>query len=290
MLNDEGPPDGPKKSASGPSDRDSSETSSNSLPSLSLPRGGGAIRGIDEKFSANPVTGTGSFTIPIFTTPGRAGFYPKLALSYDSVAGNGPFGIGWTLSIPAVTRKTDKGLPRYQDATHSDIFILSEAEDLVPSLILQGSTWMPEIVQGAEGDITYSIQRYHPRIEGAFARIEQWRNQQTGETHWRSTTKDNITSIYGIDATSRIVDPTDASRVFKWLLEESYDDKGNAITYEYKQENRDAIDPTLPQEKNRLASPTGFAQLYPKRIKYGNKMPFAGILGYCRRSSLQDPP
>ena len=251
----------------------SSESNTNPVPTPVLPKGGGAIRGIDEKFSANPVTGTSSLIIPIFTTPGRAGFYPKLALSYDSAAGNGAFGIGWNLSIPSVTRKTDKGLPRYQDAGSSDIFLLSEAEDLVPSFILQDNTWVPEIVQSTENGITYSIQRYRPRIESAFARIERWQSQQMGETHWRSTTKDNITSIYGKDATSRIADPADASRVFKWLLEESYDDKGNYIVYEYKLENRDNIDPTLPQEKNRLASPTGFAQIYPKRIKYGNQTP-----------------
>lgn len=29
-------------------------------PSIYLPKGGGAIRGVDEKFGANPVTGTGS--------------------------------------------------------------------------------------------------------------------------------------------------------------------------------------------------------------------------------------
>ena len=29
-------------------------------PTISLPQGGGAIRGIDEKFAANPVTGAGS--------------------------------------------------------------------------------------------------------------------------------------------------------------------------------------------------------------------------------------
>ena len=43
------------------------------LPSLSLPKGGGAIRGIGEKFAANPVTGTGSLTVPIYTSPGRSG-------------------------------------------------------------------------------------------------------------------------------------------------------------------------------------------------------------------------
>jgi len=82
-----------------------------------------------EKFAANPVTGTGSMTVPIASSPGRSGFGPQLSLSYDSGAGNGPFGFGWSLSLPSITRKTDKGLPRYLDgqaqALDSDVFILS---------------------------------------------------------------------------------------------------------------------------------------------------------------------
>src|SRR5579872_5713028 len=61
-----------------------------SAPTLSLPKGGGAIRGIGEKFSANPVTGTGSLAMPIPISPGRSGFGPALSLGYDSGAGNGP--------------------------------------------------------------------------------------------------------------------------------------------------------------------------------------------------------
>ena len=108
-------------------------------PSISLPKGGGAIRGIGEKFAANPVTGTGSMTVPIATSPGRSGFGPQLSLSYDSGAGNGPFGFGWSLSLPSITRKTDKGLPQYDDAEESDVFILSGAEDLVPVLEPDGT-------------------------------------------------------------------------------------------------------------------------------------------------------
>ena len=39
------------------------------MPSVSLPKGGGAIRGIGEKLSVNPVTGTGSVLIPIPISP-----------------------------------------------------------------------------------------------------------------------------------------------------------------------------------------------------------------------------
>lgn len=109
-------------------------------PAISLPKGGGAIRGMSEKFAANPVTGTGSMSVPIATSLGRSGFGPQLSLSYDSGAGNGPFGFGWSLSLPQITRKTEnkteKGLPRYLDghgqAADSNIFILSGSEDLVP--------------------------------------------------------------------------------------------------------------------------------------------------------------
>jgi hypothetical protein len=115
-----------------------------SPPIISLPKGGGAIRGIGEKFAANPVTGTGSMTVPIVTSPGRSGFGPQLSLSYDSGSGNGPFGFGWSLGLPQITRKTDKGLPKYRDAEESDVFILSGTEDLVPTLVQDGDAWVRE--------------------------------------------------------------------------------------------------------------------------------------------------
>src|SRR5205814_10457946 len=160
-----------------------------SPPALALPKGGGAIRGIGEKLAANPVTGTGSLTVPIATSPGRSGFGPQLSLSYDSGAGNGPFGFGWSLSLPSISRKTDKGLPRYADAEESDVFILSGAEDLVPV----GDQ------QQLDG---YAIRRYRPRIEGLFARIERW--TKDGDVHWRSISKDNVLTLNGKDAKSRI--------------------------------------------------------------------------------------
>ena len=181
-------------------------------PSVSLPKGGGAIRGIGEKFAANPVTGTGSMSVPLATSPGRSGFGPQLSLSYDSGAGNGPFGFGWSLSLPSITRKTDKGLPRYRDGEESDVFILSGAEDLVPVMIQNpDGNWVCESpLTRTVNNVIYSIQRYRPRIEGLFARIELWTSQKNpADTFWRSISKDNITTWYGKTEQSRIVDPDD---------------------------------------------------------------------------------
>ncbi|MEV4643246.1 SpvB/TcaC N-terminal domain-containing protein [Actinoplanes sp. NPDC049548] len=76
---------------------------------MGLPKGGGAIRGIGETFTADPATGVASIRVPIAVGPGRGGFGPNLALSYGFGSGNGPFGLGWHLSMPSITRRTEKG-------------------------------------------------------------------------------------------------------------------------------------------------------------------------------------
>ncbi len=116
-------------------------------PAVSLPNGGGSIRGIGEKFTANAVTGTGSTSLPVATSRARAGVQPELSLTSDSGHGNGPFGFGWSLltavtprsrfamplSLPSITPKTDKGQPGYDDAAQTHVSLLSGSEDLVPA-------------------------------------------------------------------------------------------------------------------------------------------------------------
>jgi len=232
-------------------------------PAVSLPKGGGAIKGIGEKFTANPVTGSGSLAIPIAISPGRSGFGPQLSLSYDSGAGNGPFGLGWSLSQPSIARKTDKGLPRYRDDEESDVFILSGAEDLVPS---------EEPVQNVEVyGKHYQIAIYRPRVEGLFARIERWAEASSFENvFWRSISRDNVTTWYGRSAESRIADPADRSRIYQWLICQSHDDKGNVIDYRYAGDNLGELDRESVWESNR-ASEQHLAYRYPKEIYYGNK-------------------
>ncbi|MDN5940460.1 MAG: hypothetical protein L0H94_01140 [Nitrospira sp.] len=248
-------------------------------PAMSLPKGGGAIRGMGEKFAANPVTGTGSMTVPIATSPGRSGFGPQLSLSYDSGAGNGPFGFGWSLSLPAITRKTDKGLPKYLDSDESDVFVLSGAEDLVPWLVEVDGEWVREVLPPRTVDgRDYHIHRYRPRIEGLFARIERWTNQaDPSDTFWRSISKDNITTWYGKTAESRIANPSDPARIFSWLICESYDDKGNVISYGYKAENSENIDLGQVHEKNRTPQSRA-ANRNLKDIRYGNRVPYFPVL------------
>lgn len=118
--------------AHGASFSDAEASQPGSLPSISLPTGGGSITGSGEKFKVNAASGTESLSMPIVPTAGRAGFGPGLSLNYNTGSGNGTFGLGWDLSVPCITRKTSKGLARYLDAEESDVLLMAGVEDLCP--------------------------------------------------------------------------------------------------------------------------------------------------------------
>jgi RHS repeat-associated protein len=242
------------------------------LPGITMPKGGGAVKGIDEKLTVNLATGTAGLSVPFPATPGRQGHGPKLSLEYDSGGGNGPFGIGWRLPAASITRKTSLGLPLYQDADDSDVFVLSGAEDLVPLLEGSGSGWAP--VAGPDPTGAYTVRAYRPRAEAAFSRVEKWTLNATGETHWRAVSRDNVTTLFGQDETSRVYDPQDATRVFSWLADLSYDDRGNAISFQYKAEDSSNV-PVAAHESGRTVT----ANRYLKRVYYGNTAPYLPAAG-----------
>jgi hypothetical protein len=97
---------------------------------IAYPKGGGAIKGLRETFSPDLHTGTGNLSVPIAMPAGRADVQPDLTLACSTGQGNGAFGLGWTLSVPGVSRDTAKQLPGYDDA--QEVFLLSGAEQLAP--------------------------------------------------------------------------------------------------------------------------------------------------------------
>jgi RHS repeat-associated protein len=242
------------------------------IPSVSLPKGGGAIKNIDEKFEVNAVNGTANFSIPLPSGSAR-GFGVSLNIAYNSGGGNGLFGMGWSLSIPSIHRKTEKELPRYFDSADSDTYIFSGAEDLVPKL-KEGPAGVWSTDEPDSPDGLFKIKKYRPRVEGAFARIERWTKKSDSIIHWRVVTKDNITSIFGDEPASRINEPGNPKKIFEWLPRFTYDDKGNCALYEYKPEDAADIKPALLHNKNRLNGNAPFVNTYLKRVRSGNKQPY----------------
>lgn len=173
---------------------------------LSLPSGPGSIEGLGPSFEPQLNTGSAPYSFEIAVPPGRAGHEPKLALSYNSGSGNGHFGIGWTMSLPAISRQIDKGQPTY---SANDILIYSNGEELVPI-----------------ADGTYRCEN-----ESDFMRF-----QRVGDG-WE--VKDRSGRLYklGTTAASRVQSPDHAAAGFngtyKWYVDEFVDTNGNRILYSY---------------------------------------------------------
>jgi hypothetical protein len=132
------------------------------MPTVALPKGGGAIRGIGEKIAVDAATGTASMSIPLPLSPGRGEAIPDLSLHYDAGAGAGLFGWGWRLTCPQISRRTDRGLPQYLDAIGSDTFVLADADDLVPLIGADGAARTLD-------DPIHKVTLFAPRNEGAFS-------------------------------------------------------------------------------------------------------------------------
>lgn len=262
-------------------ERGKTKSNAISTPSLELPKGGGAIKGIDEKFSVNAVNGTAGFSIPLPLASAR-GSSPSLNLSYNSGAGNGVFGLGWNLSLASIKRKTDKKLPQYLDAADSDIFLFSEAEDLVPEFAKNPDGSFKKDVGGnyiiketPSPDAQYLIRYYRPRIEGLFARIERWQHKTNHKIKWRVITKDNLTTLFGWSDNGIIADPDDTNKIYEWLPEFVFDDKGNCTYYRYKKEDGKGLDPNLLHQSNRIqGNKITYTNLYIEKMLYGNKTPY----------------
>lgn len=262
---------------------DGGKTKSNAIdiPAISLPKGGGAIKSIDEKFSVNAVNGTSSFSIPLPFSKIR-GIAPSLNLSYSSGGGNGIFGLGWNLGLSSVKRKTDQGLPQYLDAIDSDTFLFSEAEDLVPEFKKNpdGSFHLDSdqeyvINERDSADSLFVIRNYKPRIEGLFARIERWTEKATGIIKWRVITKENVTTLFGWSSNAVISNPEDPARIYEWLPEFVFDDKGNCTQYVYMEEDAIGFDDSLLHNKNRKKNGViAYTNRYISKVLYGNKTPY----------------
>lgn len=231
------------------------------MPSLSLPKGGGAIKGLGETFQPQTFTGAAGFNIPFPLSTARA-LTPSLGLAYSSGGGQGVFGMGFSLSLSSITRKTSNGIPLYGD---TDVFLLSGTE-LVPKAEQGGTSSHTSAAWQSPGpDAHWQMTAYRPRLENSFALIERWVNSESQESYWRIVTADNVTSIYGRGTQARIADPENPTHVFRWLLEETHDAYGNKVRYQYKTENTEGIKPDIFE-----AGRDHTANRYPEQVAYGN--------------------
>ncbi|WIE52920.1 SpvB/TcaC N-terminal domain-containing protein [Pseudomonas sp. GM17] len=218
-----------------------------------LPKGGGAIQGLGETFSANAFTGAATLVVPIALTACKDSA-PALSLQYQSAAGNGIFGLGFSVDIPAIACRTSTGQPRY-DGTET--YVLPDG-----TLLVEDRSTPSREQDG------HTIKCYLPCREGGFALIEQWINTQTQSSFWRIIDAGNTQTHFGRTADARIADPSQPEHIFSWLIEDRITAHGDATLYTYQAENTANVAAAI-YEQGRVQT----ANRYPERILYGNDKP-----------------
>lgn len=148
-------------------------------------------------------SGSFSQTIPI-AVPSYYGIEPSLALSYNSSAGNGIAGVGWSLSGWSTIER--KG-PNHTDAQfdETDAYYLN-GEELIPcaSQYTQTRTanLSPSCTNAAQANkisnpTPRDVERYYATRNDSFVRIERTGGSHANPSEWTVWRKDGTKAIYG---------------------------------------------------------------------------------------------
>ncbi|WP_423204184.1 SpvB/TcaC N-terminal domain-containing protein [Pseudomonas kribbensis] len=181
-------------------------------------------------------TGQRSYTLPLPILNART-LNPELQLVYDSNAGNGKCGLGWDLPLPAISRKTSKGVPKYEAA---DV-MQADGTDLRPELTTRGKIKAKKRTRGKGRNAkTYSVVLYIPRLETTFTRYELWTPTGGGHGFWVVFGADGSQYCYGNTLDACIHDPADPTLIAVWLLVEVRNPVGENIFYQYKTDDKTA--------------------------------------------------
>ena len=168
-------------------------------------------------------TGAATYTIPITLPPGRAGIEPKLTLNYNSQAGNGLLGMGWSLEgLSAVTRcpptLAQDGIRGFINYDWNDRYCL-DGQRLIAVNGINGSS-------GTE---------YRTERDG-FLKIVSYGNAGNGPKIFKAWTKTGVIMEYGGSNNSGI-EAQGKSSIAVWAVNKVSDVNGNYYVVSYNQDN-----------------------------------------------------
>ncbi|NII27574.1 hypothetical protein HB364_21000 [Pseudoflavitalea sp. X16] len=179
---------------------------------------------------------------------GRQGMNPAVNILYNNEGGTSWMGTGWNLLTPSVSIDTRWGVPRYDAALETEMYLLS-GEQLAP--VNNRDTFVARTAE----------KRFYPRVEEDFSKIIRHGNSPA--TYWWEVAEKNGRKNYyggrpgtGVDNGSVLKD--DSGHIAYWALTETRDLNDNNVRYEYET----AEDPGL------TGSTQQGRQLYLRRIFY----------------------
>jgi RHS repeat-associated protein len=185
--------------------------------------------GVVKGMAGTSPNGSSSYTIPIECPPGTNGMVPSVSLVYNSQAGNGIAGQGWSIAGLSVISRGGKDT--YHDGkvapvtyTNNDVFLLD------------GTRLFP--FSGSNGSNGTS---YRTEME-SYSTINSYDysgGDATSPKQFKVVSKDGTKMEYGYTSDSRIMS-NDNSKVMMWRLNRIEDINGNYIDFVYDNTDRDS--------------------------------------------------
>ncbi len=160
--------------------------------------------------------GGATYRVPITVAPGAGGLQPSLALVYNSHAGNGSLGSGWTMEGSSAIHRCAGIEPLHGARGRVEM-------DDADRLCIDGRFLTP--VDGVENPL--HSRELRTLIE-SFTKIEV--NGDAAANGFTAWTKEGNVVTYGGRADARIEDD---GRVFSWLMSRVTDRAGNAMHVHY---------------------------------------------------------
>ena len=177
---------------------------------------------VDGQFAVSEM-GAATYMIPIQVPPGTGGMEPKLALAYNSQAGNGLLGVGWNLSgLSAITRCPQT---MAQDGVRGGVNY--DAND---RYCLDGQRLIA--ISGTNGG---NGTEYRTERE-SFSKIVSYGSAGNGPASFKMWTRDGLVMEYGATANSAI-EAQGKTSIAVWAVNKVSDTKGNYFTVTYTEDN-----------------------------------------------------
>ena len=181
---------------------------------------------------ADIASGALTYQIKIPVPAGRMGMQPDLSLAYNSLNNElgGPVGYGWELSLPSIERRNVNGVNK-----------LYTSRDFT-------STMSGELREQAAGT-------FFARVDIGSAFRYEFLGSGNNQS-WKVTDKQGKQYLFGESADSKLSNPNDDTKVFRWHLTKILDRNGNSVDFVYQKFN---------------------AQVYVREVSYTNHQSLLGV-------------
>ena len=177
-------------------------------------------------FAVSP-SGAATYTIPIQVPPGVGGMQPNISLSYNSQAGNGIAGVGWSIGgLSAITRC---GATIDRDGFKGGVNL-----DWNDRYCLDGQRLID--INLASASCT-SGREFRTEIE-SFNKVVSCGTQGNGPSHFTMTSKNGVITEYGLSNGSQQFVQGNSTTVLNWHVSKIKDVTGNAVQFFYTTDSR----------------------------------------------------